>query len=135
MDGCRFVGLNKHKSALRICSVKDGVLSWSVANASSWPIAVLESVTTHVQWGTAHLEGQVPIRMRTFGPEPIREAALSIENGPALPLTQTANGKAFEGVLDCTQLRSNYYNLKARLVDVAGNASNRTWRILIKGGK
>jgi len=124
-----------HKAAFRVCSVADGVLSWSVSNASTWPLAVLDSVPPHVQWGTARLEGEASFRLLTFGPEPVREAALSIGKNVSVPVVSTAEGKVFAGVLDCTPLKSNYHNLRAHLVDAAGNTSDRTWRVLIKGGK
>ena len=124
-----------HKAAFRVCSVTNGVLSWTVANASSWPLAVLDAAPPHVQWGTTHLAGTVPLRLLTFGPEPAREATLSLGKDVSLPVVGTAAGNVFETVLDCTQMKSNYYDLRARIVDAAGNTSNRTWRVLIKGGK
>jgi len=128
-------GCVDHKGAFRVCSVTDGVLSWSVFNASTWPLVVLDSAPPHVRWGTARLEGKVSLRLLAFGPEPVREATLSVGKDASLPVVCTTAGKVFEGSLDCTQLKSNYYNLRAHLVDAAGNAFDRTWRVLIRGGK
>ena len=127
-------GCVDHKAAFRVCSVTDGVLSWSVSNASTWPLAVLDSASPHVQWGTARLEGEASLRLLTFGPEPVRDATLSVGKDAFLPLTGTAEGR-FEGGLDCTRLKSSYYDLRAHVVDAAGNASDRTWRVLVKGGQ
>lgn len=128
-------GCVDHEGAFRICSVTDGVLSWTVSNASTWPLAVLDSAPPHVQWGTARLEGEVSLRLLTFGPEPVREATLGVGQDAFVPVVGTAGGTVFEGSLDCTKLRSNYYDLRAHVVDAAGNASDRVWRVLIKGGE
>ena len=127
-------GCVDHKGAFRVCSVTDGVLSWSVSNASTWPLAVLDSATPHLQWGTDRLEGKAPLRLLSFGPEPVREATLTLGKDTLLPLTRTPQGSVFETVLDCASLKSNYYNLRVHLVDAAGNVSDRTWRVLVKGG-
>ncbi|MCK5803531.1 MAG: metallophosphoesterase [Lentisphaeria bacterium] len=129
-------GCVDHKGAFRVCSVTDGVLSWSVFDGSTWPLAILESVPPHVRSGTAFLEGKVSLQLLAFGPEPVLEATLGGVGRDVLPpVVCTTAGRAFEGTLDCTQLKSNFYNLRAHLVDAAGNASDRTWRVLVKGGK
>lgn len=122
-----------NNAALRLCSITDGRLSWTVAKAGQWPLAILESVQPHVQWGTARLQGVQRLRIHTVGPSRLRDIEVRLGDGPKLPI-ERADG-AVTVPVDCTSLKSAVYDLRAVVVDEAGNRSSPCWRILVKGGK
>ncbi len=124
-----------HHAAFRVCTLNDGILSWSVATPSAWPVAVLEGAPPHVQWGTARLEGRTTLRLRTFGPSPVKEATLWLGKETRIDLEPAAANGLRAAVLDCGPLASSYHDLRAHLVDAAGTQADWTWRVLIKGGK
>jgi hypothetical protein len=126
-------GCVDHKSAFRICAFKDGILSWSVGDALTWPLVVVEGVTPHVTWGTAYATASCSVRLLVFGPAPVQEAELQFGNDTTVPLLKGAEEGTFEAVLDCSELKSNYYDLKTHVVDAAGNESDQKWRVLVKG--
>ncbi len=120
-------------NAYRVCVVNDGVLSWSVAKAGTWPVAVLDGAQPAVQWGTARLEGKVTLRLLTFGPQPITTAEVWLGKDKSLDAVRDASGN-FQVELDCTKLPNSFQMMRARVADEAGNQTEWTWRLLIKGG-
>jgi hypothetical protein len=123
------------KAALRLCSVTGATLSWTVAKAGDWPLAILESAQPHVQWGTARLQGAQHLRIRTVGPSRLREIEVRLGTGPNLPTESADSPNAVAVSFDCTLLASAVYELRAIAVDEAGNRSTSCWRVLVKGGK
>jgi len=121
--------------SLRLCCLSDGKLSWTVARAGDWPLALLESAPTHVPWGTARLEGVQRLTVRAVGPSRLREVTVQWGAGPPLPIERGEDPNACTLCLDCTSLTSAVYELRASLTDEAGNRSTSRWRLLIKGGK
>lgn len=121
-----------HK-AYRVCAVSDGALSWSVAKAGDWPVAVLDGARPAVPWSTARLEGKVTLRLLTFGPHPAVAAEVWLGQDRRIHAARSvADGFRLE--LDCTELPSSFHDLRARVTDEAGNETEWTWRLLIKGG-
>ncbi len=122
-------------AALRLCSVCEGKLSWSVAKAGQWPLALLESAQNHVPWGTARLEGVQRLTIRAVGPSRLRDVQVHLGADLALPTERGADANAVAVSLDCTSLSSAVYELRATLTDEAGNRAASSWRLLVKGGK
>lgn len=122
-------------AALRLCCVSEGRLSWTVAKAGQWPLAVLESAQNHVPWGTARLEGLHRLTIRAVGPSRLREIEVHLGAGPKLPTERAADADAVTVSLDCTSLSSAVYELRASMTDEAGNRATSSWRLLVKGGK
>jgi predicted phosphodiesterase len=121
--------------ALRLCAVTGGRLSWTVAKAGDWPLAILESAQPHVQWGTARLEGVQRLKIRAVGPSRLRELEVRLGTGPKLPTQPADRPDAVALSLDCTSLKSAVHELRAVAVDEAGNRASFCWRLLIKGGQ
>jgi len=121
-------------NAYRVCSVRDGVLSWSIATAGEWPVAVLDGAQPSVQWSTARVEGKVTLRILTFGPHPVATAEVWLGQDKQLTAERDASGN-FGIELDCTELTNSFQVLRARIADEANNQTERTWRLLIKGGE
>jgi predicted phosphodiesterase len=121
-------------AAFRICSVKNGVLNWSVSSNDKWPVAVLESARPHLQWGTACLEGTNLVRILTFGPHVLKNSEIRLA-GKALVSQLLQGANAITVPIDCTALSNGSYDLRVHLVDAANNCSDWSWRLLIKGGK
>jgi len=122
-------------AALRLCSVSEGRLSWTVAKAGQWPLAILESAQNHVPWGTARLEGVQRLTIRAVGPSRLRDVQVHLGADSTLPTERAADADAVTVSLDCTSLSSAVYELRATLADEAGNSATSSWRLLVKGGK
>ncbi len=120
-------------NAYRVCSVSDGVLSWTVARAGTWPVAVLDGAQPSVQWSTARLEGKVTLRLLTFGPHPVAAAEAWLGQDKQLDAVREDSG-TFRIELDCTGLPNNFHMLRTRIADEAGKQAEWSWRLLIKGG-
>lgn len=120
-------------NAYRLCVVREGILSWSIAKAGEWPVAVLDGAQPSVQWSTARLEGKVTLRLRTFGPHPVATTEVWLGQDKQLDVVRDAGGM-FGIELDCTELPNNFQMLRARVADEAGNQTEWTWRLLLKGG-
>lgn len=120
-------------NAYRVCSVTDGVISWSVAKAGDWPVAVLDGAQPSVQWSTARLEGKVTPRLLTFGPHAVATVEARLGQDRCLDAVRDAAGD-FRIKLDCTELPTSFQSLRVQVTDEAGNQTEWTWRLLIKGG-
>lgn len=118
--------------AYRVCSVTDGILSWSVATAGTWPVAVLDGVQPSVQWSTSRVEGKLTLRLLTFGPHPVTAAEVWLGKDRKLDVVGDDAGN-FRIELDCTGLPNNFHILRAQVADEAGNQTEWTWRLLLKG--
>jgi hypothetical protein len=120
-------------AGLRLCSVTAGRLSWTVAKAGDWPIAILESAQPHIPGGTERLEGSRRLTIRAVGPSRLKDIEVRLGAGTNLP-TERLGADSVAVALDLTPLKSAVYDLRATLTDEAGRRAAIRWRLLVKGG-